>query len=492
MKQQTMDIVLCDYNLGKNKDGQQVLEEVRALNLLPYSSIFVLLTAEDTSHMVMGAIEFEPDDYLVKPFQRSLLEARIKKIQEKKKKFNDIYIAMTAKRYDQAIQLCDNLLQDQSAPAFELNKIKGSLLLRLGDYESARDFYDGVLRQRDVIWARLGLGHAHFALKAYDDAQKTFESIIRDNPMCVEAHDWLAKIHKARGDKQACQDALTTATSISPKTIQRQRALAEIAYENTDLETAEKAFKAVLKEGKHSCHRSPTDFGGLAQVCLDKGDNQNAVKLVTDMTREFKVDDNAVQAKAALVEARVYQATGQTGQSLQALEKVMKLYRENPSVLPASAALDLVETAHALDRPAFGEELLKHVVRNSGEDEAMLDKVKDVCARSGLTALADIIETTRREVVATNNEGVELAKQGKYKEAIALFMNAVRSMPENITINLNVATSFMAAMHNNGMDDRFRQQAELYLSKARDIDPGNERVKKMQAMLRQLTAASPA
>ena len=44
--QNRYDIVICDYNLGMGKDGQQVLEEVRYLRVLLMTSLFVMLTGE--------------------------------------------------------------------------------------------------------------------------------------------------------------------------------------------------------------------------------------------------------------------------------------------------------------------------------------------------------------------------------------------------------------------------------------------------------------
>ena len=62
MKSHKFDIVLCDYNLGKGKDGQQVLEEVRVSKYLSYSTVFIMITAETTLEMVMGALEYQPDN----------------------------------------------------------------------------------------------------------------------------------------------------------------------------------------------------------------------------------------------------------------------------------------------------------------------------------------------------------------------------------------------------------------------------------------------
>ena len=61
------DVVLCDYNLGEGKNGQQVLEEARVRNLLAPSSVWLMVSAEKSVESVMGAAEHQPDAYLIKP-----------------------------------------------------------------------------------------------------------------------------------------------------------------------------------------------------------------------------------------------------------------------------------------------------------------------------------------------------------------------------------------------------------------------------------------
>ena len=66
------DLVLCDYNLGDETNGQQLLEFLKARRLLPASTIFFMVTAESKYPSVVTAGEFAPDDYLIKPFTASI------------------------------------------------------------------------------------------------------------------------------------------------------------------------------------------------------------------------------------------------------------------------------------------------------------------------------------------------------------------------------------------------------------------------------------
>ena len=79
------DVILHDYNLGEGKNGQQVLEELHHEKLISPHCIFVMVTAESSQAMVMAALEFEPDAYLTKPFNRASLQQRLDKLVERKR-----------------------------------------------------------------------------------------------------------------------------------------------------------------------------------------------------------------------------------------------------------------------------------------------------------------------------------------------------------------------------------------------------------------------
>ena len=74
------DVILHDYNLGKGKNGQQVLEELHHERLLPAHCVFVMISAESSQAMVLAALECEPDSYLTKPFNQASLQQRLDRL----------------------------------------------------------------------------------------------------------------------------------------------------------------------------------------------------------------------------------------------------------------------------------------------------------------------------------------------------------------------------------------------------------------------------
>ncbi|MDQ7074921.1 MAG: response regulator [Gammaproteobacteria bacterium] len=78
MEERNYDVILCDYHLGDDLDGQQLLEEARERQLLKAQSLFIIITAETSLPLVMSALEQRPDDYMAKPVTKEVLLHRLK------------------------------------------------------------------------------------------------------------------------------------------------------------------------------------------------------------------------------------------------------------------------------------------------------------------------------------------------------------------------------------------------------------------------------
>ncbi len=70
------DLVLLDLMLPKNKDGNQVCREIRAISSKPV----IMISAKDEVLDTVVGLELGADDFVVKPFDMKELSARIKAV----------------------------------------------------------------------------------------------------------------------------------------------------------------------------------------------------------------------------------------------------------------------------------------------------------------------------------------------------------------------------------------------------------------------------
>ncbi|HHH38689.1 MAG TPA: response regulator [Sedimenticola sp.] len=484
------DIVLCDYNLGPGKNGQQVLEEARHRELIGLGSVFLMITAENTREKVMGAVEYEPDSYLTKPFTKDLLKARLVKLVVRKKNLEPVERAVRQRDIPKAIGLLERLIAERPRNLPELIKLKAELCFSAGQYEQAALVYEQVLAAREMPWARLGLGKVMFASGRLERARDMFEQLIRDHGQLTAAYDWLAKTLQALEQPEPAQRVLQQAVEISPKAILRQRALGELALRNGDPATAEKALSQAVRLGQNSVYRHPALYTGLARAQAAQGNGKAALKALGQLERAFKGSDEA-RLYAAMEEGMVRSRMGEEQAADACLDRARGLYRTLGSQPPAELTLELARTCGLLGDREGARELLRSAVSNNHTEEAFLKQVGDVIDELDMEMDAErFIGDIRREIVRLNNQGVELARQGSLEEAVTLFEKAVQRMPGNRVVNLNAARVLIMRMQERGVDSEQLGRTREYLERVRTVDPENPSLRRILGMYQGLLAGA--
>lgn len=446
------DIILCDYNLGDGKNGQQVLEELRFRRLLKRTTAYMMITAETTKSMVFGALEYQPDDYLTKPFTQTVLQKRLDRLVLEKEELVDINRAMDDQDYDSAIALCDEHIGGNSRYAQKCYRIKAQCFLEKHMFPKARAIYEKVLDQRPVDWAQIGLGQCLMAMDELDAAEEVFNQLINQNCLCLEIYDALAEIKERRGDVAGAQQLLEHASEISPNAILRQQLLANISQSNGDWERAEKAHRKVMRLGANSCYESPENYFNLAR-CIstqikhsDTKDRKriNEAEEVLDRARRRYRDHPDVRLQSDIINATVYADAGQADESRKRIETISaKLSANEEAQASAQIALDLARCYQSMGDNQQAQAILRELAAKHPDDEAIgeaIDRLSD----------EPLSQKGKDKAVELNRRGKELLGSQNYVEAIALFNEAMRHYPNNIAVKLNLLLALIRNMRANG------------------------------------------
>lgn len=456
------DIILCDYNLGDGKNGQQVLEELRFRRLLKRTTAYMMITAETTKSMVFGALEYQPDDYLTKPFTQTVLQRRLDRLVLEKEELHEINRAIDEQDYDRAIALCDEQINAKSRYEQKCYRIKANCFLEKHLYPQARDIYEDVLDERPVDWAQIGLGQCMMSMGELDNAEQLFHELINQNCLCLEVYDSLAQIKTQRGDIAGAQQLLEYASEISPNAILRQQLLAEISQGNGDLERAEKALRKVVKLGANSCYEDPENYFKLARCItaqIDSNDRKriNDAEDVLDRARRRYRDDDQVRLQSDVINAAVYAKAGQTDESRKRVVAIQAKLPAEEVANSAQIALDLARCYQAMGDTEQAKQILKDLAQQHPDDEAIgeaIDQLSDEpLSRKG-----------KDKAVELNRRGKELLGSQQYGEAIALFGEALRHYPNNNAVKLNLLLALIRNMNTNGPNADQLQRCERIIN----------------------------
>ena len=225
------DIVLCEQDFhGGNYSGQDLLNDLRRAQLLPFSTVFVMVTSEASYAAVAEAAESALDSYLLKPHTAHALSERIHQARHRKKVLKDIFVAIDAGQFDVAAQLCVRRFEVKAAYWLYAARIGAELLLRVGKHDEARAMYEAVIATQALPWARLGVARAQIEGGAAPVGKRTLESLIADQPGFTDAYDVMGRVQVEQGQFAEALATYRTATQLTPGSIARLQRQGMLAF----------------------------------------------------------------------------------------------------------------------------------------------------------------------------------------------------------------------------------------------------------------------
>ena len=488
------DVVLCDYNLGEGKNGQQVLEEARIRQLLLPSSVFVMVSAEKSVESVMGAAEHQPDAYLVKPITEGVLLSRLNRVWRRKQIFRLIDQAFMEKDYLRAATLCDEQIAANRTHVIELLRMKARMLERSGQPALARAVYEQVLAQREYHWARAGLGKIRLADGDFEQARQMFQTVIAENRHYIDAYDQLAQAYQGLGRHDEAAAILERAAKLSPNSVPRQRNLGQAALKLGNVVLAEKAFRKCLVIGEYSIRKTPDAYLGLARVCGLKNNTKDALQLLQLAQRDFggEYDDMALRAK--ITEGLIHHESGDYRNARRAGDELETMLGEDPKRPGTAICIEMATLLFAVGVKDTPGEVLAHVVRNNHDNSLLQDEVQAIFDKARLSDEgAAIIRAARKEAVDLMNQGVVLWKSGKLPDAVKWMRMARGRVPDNVRVLFNAVQISISHMQQEGYDEELDVEARMVLEHVDKLQPGQQRFAQLMEQLRGLQPkADPA
>jgi len=484
------DVVLCDYNLGDGKNGQQVLEEARIRNLMLPSSVWLMVSAEKSVESVMGAAEHQPDAYIIKPITEGVLLTRLNRVWNKKQIFREIDQAFADKDYLRAARLCDEQIAHNPLHEIDLLRMKATLLLKSGDPEQARKVYEQVLEERDYNWARCGLAKILMNNGELDAALTMFQAVITDNRFYIDAFDQLARTFQLQGKTEEAFGVLEKAAKLSPNSVPRQRALGQTALKLGNIPVAEKAFRKCIEIGEYSVMKTVDAFFGLARVCAQKNDTKEAIRLLNAAVHQFGGDQ--VELRAKITEGLVYHETGDYRRARKSGDELEALLADETKQRPdTDTCLDMATLLFAVGVKEAPVGLLCYVTRNNHDNAPLLEDVQKIFDKARMTDEGvELIKASRKEAADMMNKGVLLWKTGKLIEAVEWMRVARKALPHNMRILFNSAQILISQLQQTGYVRELADEAIAVLMHVDAIAPGQQRFAQLMEQLALLAPMS--
>jgi CheY-like chemotaxis protein len=479
------ELILCDYNLAESKDGQQVLEELRHRGLLKYTTLFIIITAEMSREMVLGAIENQPDDYITKPISQQTMRLRVDRAVIKHENLLAIKMAIDEKDYGKAIKKCDETIRTSNYYRTECLQYKAQLLQLMGKHTEAKKIYEKVLSERELVWAQIGLAKVLIKIGEYDRVEPLLMSIVDNDHRYIEAYDLLSEYYEKTNDFRKSQEYTQLATQLSPKSIIRHRRLAKIAEKNNDEATSLQAYENTIRWNYNSCYAQAEDYLALARntVSLTHESNretikkpiQQAIAMLERMVRRFPSNIN--QVKFALIKTQLLLNQGKKDRAQTKLNLANQEY-EQLDLKDIDVRFDYAQSHILLGNKQKAYQELHIIYKENKNDKKIIDKIDrmgdEPISIAGKQCAADL---TREAIAAYAIQN--------YTLALKIFTDAHTMFPQHIGVSLNMLQVMLAKAESEGTNKILYDKGKSCIEKLGVVHTKNKYSKRYHCLLAQ-------
>ena len=322
------DYVLCDQYFGETGySGQTLLDDLRRAQLLPFSTVFFMVTTEASYAAVAEAAESALDGYLLKPFTPSALFERLSLARQRKIHLRPIFDAIEAEDFERAARLCVARFEARQPYWLYAARIGSELLLRLGRHDEARTLFEAVIAARALPWAKLGVARAQIESGQASRAITTLQELIGEDASFADAYDVLGRAQVELGNFTQAIETYRTASGLTPDSVVRLQKLGMMSYYMGDRETATKVLSRAAILGIDSKLFDYQSLVLLTFAYFADNDRKGIERCLADFARVLERHPGSVRVQRFTAVARTLQLIQQR-QFSQAVEAVRGMARE--------------------------------------------------------------------------------------------------------------------------------------------------------------------
>lgn len=451
----SFDIILVAFDVRSDKDGFNLLEEMRFKGFIAKTTSVIFLSADTSAELVNCVIELQPDDFWVKPLDKSRVVQRINHILKIKNQLYRLDYCFDQEEYPSAIYLANRQLTDESLLQYhpQINRLIARCLFNLQEYADAEEFYRQLLTQYDYGWVVVGLLRTLLKQDKIAEAMTLANELLERDDSRFATYDALTEYYIEKENYEKGYELIKEASKLAPRNIQRHRKAWDLARLNHDPLGQYNATQSMAKYAKNSIHDSPELLLNVIRSGIDLASNASSIqgqKLLVEMERKittFQQDftlANDFKNQLTVLQARLLILGNKKKQA----EELMQTQDEVNSWHSVEDNLDKVK--------AF------HEVGQRERSIAILDRVKEQIQGNDFAnqVMSEYIVQERNERSKIHHNPKELAemasihyKHKRFAPAYKLLTQALQLAPKNPNIGLSLLKVLARIAQDEGLNE---------------------------------------
>ncbi|WP_226992089.1 response regulator [Paraglaciecola chathamensis] len=449
------DVILVAFDVRSDKDGFNLLEEMRFKGFIAKTTSVIFLSADTSPELVNCVMELQPDDFWVKPLDKYRVAQRINHILKIKSQLYRLNYCFDHQEYPSAIYLAQRQLEDESLAQYrpQINRLIGRCLFNLQEYADAETFYRTLLKECDYGWVAVGLVRTLLQQDKIVEAQALADDLLERDDTRFATYDALTEYYISQEDYEKGYELIKEASKLAPRNIQRHRKAWDLARLNHDPMGQYLATQNMAKYAKNSIHDSPELILNVIRAGIDLASTVSTTQAknllaeterkLLNVQQEF-AHINGFKNQLIVIQARLLSLKDKKQQA----EQLMQEQAQVNSWHSVEDNLDKVKAFHEIGQRE--------------QSLAILERMKEQINGNDFTnqVMAEYLEQEQFERTEIHHNPKELAemasvhyKNKRFSPAYKLLTQALQLSPKNTNIGLSLLKVLTRLAQDDGLNE---------------------------------------
>jgi DNA-binding NarL/FixJ family response regulator len=353
-----LQLVFCDYNLGKDTNGHQLLDELYHRNILLADCVVIIITGDSSTGVVRDFAELSPDGYLVKPLNYLTLKERLPKLAYRKRTLSDLLNTYANGDFKKTVDQADKSVLQTIEILQGAQFLKAKALLKLNKIEDARNLLSMIKDGPERLSAILELARIAMLQHQYSLCQSLLQPLEIDPIHGAAALELSAENYLKQKHLPMALKTMTKCVEKFSKNTKYHLLKIHIAMALFDTKIAYDSVEIALNQSRDSFRETLLLHHLSAQLNLDVAQFSNKkikdkllmrfAKQCRDWRRSFSRKD--YKAFELLLQARAQGIKGNISRTRELLDEYHLWFDKNyePSIYEK---LELYKIYYMLDKP---------------------------------------------------------------------------------------------------------------------------------------------
>lgn len=251
LKNRNFDFVFSEYNIGNYKNCHDLMNFIQKLNLKDVPN-FIVLTNECSTNIVLSVFDINPNSYITKPYNLSILEKKIYRVLDENMVSLYIEKKLTEKGVDAALISCENCIISNPSLFTFILKIKSKILLENSRIDEAKLLYKTLMYSKpNNIQLIIEYSKILIKEKKYKEAEFLLIDLIEREPKVMEIYNTLEDLYNLNENNNNKSIILKKSLEINPLSKIRYNKIVSFARSIDDNNLLIFAHDIFLKNNKN-------------------------------------------------------------------------------------------------------------------------------------------------------------------------------------------------------------------------------------------------